>query len=93
MDTTNMLNKFSPQITELNAALTSKKQSAAEWLSAVESDADESHIATLAEQMNSDHLHYARLKLALEIESERAIGRGGKLGNFWDAVYEMQQAQ
>ena len=90
MTTAELIEKYGSQISALNAALVSKKQSAQEWTTASENDADETETATLAHKMRADNLTYQNLKLDLEIDAEKFIGTGSELGDFWDAIYELR---
>ena len=40
--------------------------------------------------MHADNMTYQHIKLALENDSEKFIGRGSKLGDFWEAIYELR---
>lgn len=95
MTTTEYLEQFKIEIAALNTAYAKEQSAKTAWLDyRAELDAadlaDDNKIETLANTMGETENKFDALELSLRVKSEKIIGRGKPLGDFWTAIREMQ---
>lgn len=95
METQGYLNQFANEIKSLNNAYREMVSTKSAWLSHVkfleQNDLpDDAEVETLAVAKQESSNEYQRQELSLRVKSEKTIGKGKPLGDFWTAISKMR---